>query len=107
MVVCPLLLKQIDKHLAWLEKQLREANDNLDSMIRDSPIMQHKAQIMASVPGVGRVTVTTLLAELPELGTLSSRQISITLRLPRSINACLPPANPRRSRWSPACANFW
>lgn len=38
--------------------------------------MQHKAQIMTSVPGVGRVTATTLLAELPELGTLSRRQIS-------------------------------
>jgi transposase len=72
----PRIAKQIDKHVAWLEKQLEDANDDLDDMIRNSPIMQHKAQIMTSVPGVGKVTATTLLAELPELGQLSRRQIS-------------------------------
>jgi len=72
----PRIAKQIDKHVAWLEKQLEDANDDLDKMVRNSPIMQHKAQIMTSVPGVGKVTATTLLAELPELGQLSRRQIS-------------------------------
>jgi transposase len=72
----PRIARQIDKHVAWLAKQLEDANDDLDKMIRNSPIMQHKAQIMTSVPGVGKVTVTTLLAELPELGELSGRQIS-------------------------------
>jgi transposase len=72
----PRIGKQIDRHIAWLEKQLGEANDDLDHMIRNSPIMQHKAQILTSVPGVGKVTATTLLAELPELGTLSRRKIS-------------------------------
>lgn len=72
----PRIAKQIDKHIAWLEKQLGEANDDLDRMIRNSPMMQHKADILTSVPGVGKVTATTLLAELPELGTLSRRKIS-------------------------------
>lgn len=72
----PKIAKQIRQHIAWLEKRLNEANHDLDGMIRKSPLWQHQAQLMTTVPGVGRVTVTTLLAELPELGTLSRRQIS-------------------------------
>lgn len=45
-------------------------------MIRASPVWQHKAELMESVPGMGRVTTTALLAQLPELGTLSNKQIS-------------------------------
>jgi transposase len=72
----PRIAKQIDKHVVWLRKQLDEANDDLDSMIRNSAIMQHKAEILESTPGVGRVTRNTALSELPELGTLTRRQIA-------------------------------
>lgn len=72
----PKIAKQIAKHITWLEKRLAEANDDLDSMIRSSPMWQQKAELMESVPGVGRVTATTLLADLPELGSLSRREIS-------------------------------
>lgn len=68
--------KQIRQHIAWLEKWLDESNDDLDNMIRNSPLWQHKAEIMQSIPGVGRVTATTFLADLPEIGTLSRREIS-------------------------------
>lgn len=68
--------KQIRQHIAWLEKRLDESNDDLDNMIRNSPLWQHKAEIMQSIPGVGRVTATTFLADLPEIGTLSRREIS-------------------------------
>lgn len=68
--------KQIRQHIAWLAKRLDESNDDLDNMIRNSPLWQHKAEIMQSIPGVGRVTATTFLADLPEIGTLSRREIS-------------------------------
>jgi transposase len=72
----PKIAKQIRQHIAWLEKRLGEANDDLDNMIRLSPLWQHKAEIMQSIPGVGRVTATTFLADLPEIGALSRREIS-------------------------------
>ncbi len=72
----PRIAKQIRQHITWLEKRLNEANQDLDGMLRQSPVWQHKAQVMTSVPGVGRVTVLTLLAELPELGALARREIS-------------------------------
>lgn len=68
--------KQIRQHITWLEKRLDESNDDLDNMIRHSPLWQHKAEIMQSIPGVGRVTATTFLADLPEIGMLSRREIS-------------------------------
>lgn len=71
----PRIAKQIRQHIAWLEKRLDEADQDLDGMLRQSPVWQHKAQLMTSVPGVGRVTAVTLLAELPELGTLPRREI--------------------------------
>jgi transposase len=69
------IAKQIKGHIAWLEKRLDEANDDLDRLIRKSPIWQHKSDLLTSVPGVGRVVATTLLAELPELGSLNRREI--------------------------------
>jgi len=45
-------------------------------MIRASPVWQHKAKLMESVPGMGRVATTALLVQLPELGTLLNKQIS-------------------------------
>ncbi len=72
----PRIARQIRQHIAWLEKRLHEADQDLDGMLRQSPVWQHKAQLMTSVPGVGRVTAVTLLAELPELGALPRREIS-------------------------------
>ena len=70
------IAKQIRQHISWLEKRLKEADDDLDQSIRSSPLWQHKAEIMQSIPGVGRVTATSLLADVPEIGTLNRREIS-------------------------------
>jgi transposase len=48
----------------------------LEQAIRRSPLWAEKARLLRSVPAVGSVTVTTLLAHLPELGTLSRRKIA-------------------------------
>lgn len=70
------IAKQIAQHLIWLKRRLDEADHDLDDAIQRSPIWQAKARIITSIPGVGRVTATSLLAELPELGQLSRREIS-------------------------------
>lgn len=72
----PRIARKISRHIAWLRKQLDETDHDLDQMIRNSPLWQHKAELLQSVPGMGRVTATTVLAQLPELGTLSRRAIS-------------------------------
>src|SRR4051794_4832379 len=68
------LHERIDAHLRWLEEALAEIERDLDGAIRDSPIWRAKEELLRSVPGVGPVSARTLLAELPELGSLTRRQ---------------------------------
>jgi len=70
------IIRQIAKHLRWLQAQLDQADDDLNGMIQKSSMMRHKLDLLTSVPGVGRVTAVALLAQLPELGVLSERQLS-------------------------------
>lgn len=66
----------IRAHIAWLEKRLARADDDLATLIRTSPLWREQDDLLQSVPGVGPVLATTLLAELPELGTLSRQQVA-------------------------------
>ena len=68
--------RAIAAHIRWLRKQLAEFDAILEEAIRRSPRWSEKARLLRSVPAVGSVTVTTLLAHLPELGTLGRRQIA-------------------------------
>ena len=68
--------KSLTTHIAFLERELRRADTDLGAMIRQSPAWREKDDLLRSVPGVGPVLSRTLLAELPELGRLSRRQIA-------------------------------
>lgn len=66
----------IEKYIRWLEKQLQEINSDLDRHIRHSPLWRAKDDLLRSVPGVGPNLSRTLIAELPELGRLSRKEIA-------------------------------
>lgn len=66
----------IQAHIAWLEKEMIQINDDLGHSIRETPVWQEKDDLLKSVPGVGPVLSTTLLADLPELGALNRRRIA-------------------------------
>jgi transposase len=70
----PDLHGRIDAHLRWLEEALAEIEGELDGAIRASPVWRAKEGLLLSVPGVGPVSARTLLAQLPELGSLTRRQ---------------------------------
>jgi transposase len=70
----PLMHGRIDAHLRWLGEALAEVERDLDAAVRDSPIWRAREGLLRSVPGVGPVSARTLLAELPELGSLTRRQ---------------------------------
>lgn len=63
-------------HIAWLEAQLAATDRDLATLVQASPLWRAKEDLLRSTPGVGPVLATTLLAELPELGTLDRRQIA-------------------------------
>lgn len=72
----PRLRPSVQEHVDWLEGQLKELNDEIGRLIRNSPIWCEKEALLRSVPGIGPVTSATLLADLPELGTLNRQKIA-------------------------------
>ena len=66
--------KNLRAHIAWLERALEQADTDLADAIQQSPIWREKDELLRSVPGIGPVLTTTLLAHLPELGTLTHKQ---------------------------------
>ena len=70
-----MLHHQLRAHLDYLRKDLTRLNRDLDQTLRRSPLWRETEELLRSVPGVGPVLARTLLAELPELGRLSRREI--------------------------------
>lgn len=68
--------EDIRQHISWLQRRLKQIDKELDGVVRNSPIWREKDNLLKSVPGVGPVLSMTLLAHLPELGTLNRRKIA-------------------------------
>lgn len=64
---------RIAKHIAWLESEPGEVDDDLHDQLNQSEPWQAKADLLQSTPGVGPITTYTLLAELPQLGQLNRK----------------------------------
>ncbi len=72
----PPVRKSLQAHIAWLEQQLATVETDTTTAIQQSPVWREHEQLLQSVPGVGPVMSRTLLADLPELGTLTRRQVA-------------------------------
>jgi transposase len=75
-VVVRRIRNSIARLIAALEKELAEIDAEIDASVRGSPAWREKEDLLASVPGVGPITARTLIAELPELGTLDGKRIA-------------------------------
>lgn len=72
----PRVRKSLARHIRTLEKELAEIDQDIDMLVRGSPVWREKEQLLASVPGIGSTIARLLLAELPELGRLDRRKIA-------------------------------
>ena len=70
------VIKGADRILAALQKELSDLERNIDEAVRGTPAWRDKDELLQSVPGIGPKLSSMLIAELPELGTLSRRKIS-------------------------------
>ncbi len=70
------LQKSIARLLAALQKELSSVESDIDETVRGSPAWRAKEDLLASVPGIGKVIARTLIAELPELGSLDRRRLA-------------------------------
>jgi transposase len=73
--------KRIGRHLETLQEELSEIDRELDTTIRGTPIWREKEELLKTATGIGDVTARTLIAELPELGTLDRRKIAALVGL--------------------------
>lgn len=70
------MLQSMARLLVALQKELSEIDASIATTMRGSKVWREKENLLQSVPGVGRVIARTLLAEMPELGTLDRHQIA-------------------------------
>lgn len=68
--------KDIQQHLQWLNRRIKDVEDDINRTVRRSPVWREKEDLLRSVPGVGGVVARTLLADLPELGRLDRKEIA-------------------------------
>jgi len=74
---CPKSIRSdIEISIAFLKDRIALLDDDLSTRIKESPAWQEQSDLLQSVPGIGSVTATSLLASLPELGRLNRRQIA-------------------------------
>ena len=92
------VLRRLDRHLEVLQAELSEIERELDSSIRGTPAWRENDDLLQSVPGVGNTTARTLLADLPELGTLGRKQITALVGV-APLNRDSGTMRGRRSTW--------
>lgn len=73
--------ESLKEHIAWLTAAIGDLDRELTVTVRKSALWQVKSKLLASVPGVGKVTLWMLLARLPELGHLDRAAIAALVGL--------------------------
>lgn len=66
----------IEHHIKYLHERLEKTNKDIEQIIENTPVYQETVELLITFPGVGRVTSAGLIADCPELGSLSRRQIA-------------------------------
>jgi transposase len=67
---------EIREHMRWLEKRIKQLDSDLHDRLRASPLWRDKENLLRAIPGVGPVLIVTLLADVPELGSVTHRKVS-------------------------------
>ena len=68
--------KTLEAHISYLEAQIKELDAQLNSLIRETSETRERFDLLTSMPGIGPVSATAILCDLPELGQVSSAEIA-------------------------------
>jgi transposase len=71
-----LIAHSAQRHLAWLEKEILQIEADIENLIAQNHDLAYTSNVLCTVSGVGRRTAQVLIANLPELGTVSGKQIA-------------------------------
>jgi transposase len=84
--------KSLTAHVRWLDKQLGAVETDLAAAVEASPAWRANDDLLQSIPGIGPAASRTLLAGVPELGTLTREQVAALVGVA--------PVNRDSGRWS-------
>jgi transposase len=68
--------KDLQKTIKWLTSRIKDVDNDIDKLVRQTPVWREREELLTSPVGVGKTTARTLLTALPELGKLNRRQIA-------------------------------
>ena len=71
----PSVQADIAAHVAWLTRRLARLDAQIAAALQAETALGARATWLQSIPGIGPTASATLLAELPELGSLAHRQV--------------------------------
>ena len=94
----PEVRPRIEAHISWPKQELDDLDTDLRQRIKGSPVWREKDDLLRSVPGVGPQVSLTLLAYLPELGTLNRKQVAALVGV-APFNRDSGPYRGKRSVW--------
>ena len=72
----PPVSQRIQLHIDWLKHEMDDIDQGLKKMLHDSPVWREKENLLRTVPGVGPQLAVSILAYLPEIGTLNRKRIA-------------------------------
>ena len=71
----PALRQDIQDHLTWLRRRLKELDRELDDQIRQSPLWRDRDRLHQSITGIGPVVSRAIITHLPEIGILPGKKV--------------------------------
>ncbi len=72
----PAMQAHITRHIEWLQAEIEQLEQQINQAIANNPVWREKARRIETAPGVGTITASTLVADLPELGYLNRQKIA-------------------------------
>lgn len=75
-LAAPRVRRELKAHIAWLLKRIKDLDRDLTAMLRESPLWREREDLLSAVKGVGKQTILSLCASLPELGRLNRRKLA-------------------------------
>jgi transposase len=72
----PAILADIEAHLGWLDQQIALWDAEIRHQLAHSEPLDRAAKLLRSIPGIGPVAAATLIALMPELGSLQPKKIA-------------------------------
>jgi transposase len=72
----PAMRQDVQQVIDLLQKRIKTLDEQIASLCQEDHNTQRLSELLTSVPGVGPVTASTLIAELPELGQINREEIA-------------------------------